>query len=88
MDDIPESIIRRLQTVCGLRQSTARQVVAEVLDEFSETVDEYVNRRHRALQRQGWANDEIYRRIRAELGRHRFASPPLSDRQIRRRIYG
>jgi len=88
MQDLESTLIRRLVQVCGLPAPTARRVVAEVLDAFEGTVDEFIARRHDELQRQGLGNDSIYRTIRDELAGRRFCAPELSERQIRRRIYG
>ena len=72
----------------GLTRSDAQRTVAEVLDYFSETTEAFVRRRHRELQRGGLANSESLGRIAAELPRRRVAPPVLSQRQIRRVIYG
>jgi len=88
MEDPAEALVRRLSTVCGLSSDKASQVVSELLDEMSATVNEYISARHEALQDQGWPNERIYRQIRTDLGRLRFSAPALSERQIRRRIYG
>ena len=55
---------------------------------FSETVEEFVRRRHAELQRRQRKNDEIWPLITAELGQRRFAAPGLSERQLRRIVYG
>ncbi len=53
-----------------------------------ETAEEFVRRRHGELQREGLRNEAIYRRLVGEAARGRFASPPLSLRQVRRIVYG
>ena len=83
-----ESLERRLVAVCGLNPTKANQVVSEMMDEWSTTVDEFVACRHEILRRQGWSNAEIYRQIETDLACARFRAPALSERQIRRRIYG
>jgi len=88
MEDPAEALVRRLATVCGLSPDKASQVVSEMLDEMSATVDQYITTRHEALQDQGWPNERIYRQIKTDLGRLRFSAQALSERQIRRRIYG
>lgn len=87
-DEATRQLSRRLAAVCGLEPSLAGRVVAEVLDAFEATVDDFIAVRHDELQRQGWPNDAIYQQIRRELEGRRFRAPELSDRQIRRRIYG
>ena len=54
---------------------------------FSETVEEFVRRRHAELRQRQRKNDEIWPQIAAELGQRRFAAPDLSERQLRRLIY-
>lgn len=88
MEDPAEPLVKRLSTVCGLSPGKASQVVSEVLDQLSVTVDEYIAARHESLQDQGWPNEKIYQQIQSDLGRLRFSAPALSERQIRRRIYG
>jgi len=72
----------------GIPRGTASRVVAEVLAYFSETSEEYVRRRHRELQREGVPNSRSLTLIGAELAGRRVAGPVLSERQIRRLIYG
>lgn len=64
------------------------KVVRETLDYFSETVEQFVARRHAELQAEDLRNDAIWERIADELRARRFAAPPLSARQIRRLVYG
>jgi hypothetical protein len=72
----------------GLSRVDAERTVAEVLAYFSETTEAFVRRRHRELQRRGLVNAESLSRIAAELPHRRVAPPQLSERQIRRVIYG
>ncbi len=83
-----ELAIARVQGLFGLPQVLARRVVAEVLDCFPDTVDEYVRRRHTELRDQGLTNDNIFERIAQELPRGRFTAPAHTARQLRRRVYG
>jgi hypothetical protein len=64
------------------------KVVRETLDYFSETVEQFVARRHAELQAEDLRNDAIWQRLADELRARRFAAPPLSERQIRRLVYG
>ncbi len=72
----------------GISRGIAARVVAEVLAYFSETTEEFVRRRHRELQRNGVGNAESFAVIARELANRRVAGPVLSERQIRRLIYG
>jgi hypothetical protein len=47
-----------------------------------------VRRRHRELQAAGRTNAEIFGRIAAELAGRPVAAPALSERQLRRIVYG
>ncbi len=72
----------------GISRGAATRVVAEVLAYFSETSQEFVRRRHRELQLAGTANPESFATIARELAARRVAGPILSERQVRRLIYG
>ena len=72
----------------GVSRGQAARLVDEVLAYFSETPEEFVRRRHRELQADGVANSVSFGVIAAELAQRRVAGPKLSQRQIRRVIYG
>ena len=72
----------------GVSRGQAARLVDEVLAYFSETPEEFVRRRHRELQADGVANTVSFTSIAAELAQRRVAGPKLSERQIRRVIYG
>ncbi|MBE1558795.1 hypothetical protein [Nonomuraea africana] len=83
-----EDLIAHLTRTSPLGHGEAARVVAEVLAYFSETVEEFVRRRHEELKARGLTNDEIFPRIAAELPARRVAAPELSLRQLRRIVYG
>jgi hypothetical protein len=87
-DPFPQDLVRYLSASTGLSQSTAIRVVADINAYYDETVDEFVRRRHGELRAQGQKNDEIWPRITAELNNRRFKAGELTDRQLRRIIYG
>ena len=66
----------------------ARRIVDEVLAFMDETVEDFVRRRHLALQSQGYSNAEIFARLAEEIAQRRFRADTFSERQIRRIIYG
>ncbi len=72
----------------GLSEGEAARVVGDVRAHYSESVEQYVRRRHTRLQLHGVRNPEIYRTIAAELAERVVAAPELSERQLRRIIYG
>lgn len=83
-DDLIEHLVR----TTSLGHSEAIRVVGEVLAYFDEPLERFVRRRHGELQRNGLANPAIFARIADELRWWRVAAGPLSERQIRRLIYG
>jgi hypothetical protein len=87
-DPFPPDLVRYLATSTGLPQATAVRVIADVTTYFSETIEEFVQRRHAELRRAQLKNDEIWPVLAAELGQRRFPAPVLSDRQLRRLVYG
>jgi len=64
------------------------KLIAELRSHWGETPAEFVRRRHRELQRQGARNPAIYEQVAAEIQGRRFSASPLTERQIRRLIYG
>jgi hypothetical protein len=87
-DSYPPDLIRHIAVSTGLPEATAVRVVADVTAYFAETVEEFVQRRHDELRRRQRKNDEIWPVIAAELGARRFVAPGLSERQLRRIVYG
>jgi hypothetical protein len=90
MDDTyPHDLIRNVAASTGLPEATASRVVADVAAYFGETVDEFVVRRHAELQAKGnKRNDDIWPQLAAELAGRRFRAESLSERQLRRIVYG
>ena len=91
MTDKPDiqPLINHLCQSSDLTLSQARRAVDEVIAYFSESPDDYVRRRHLEIkQEQGLANPHVFKRIEVELSQLVFAAPPLTQRQIRRIIYG
>jgi hypothetical protein len=87
-DSSPQDLARYLAASTGLSQPTAIRVIADVASYFDETVEEFVRRRHAELRQRQRKNEEIWPLIEAELRQRRFAAPGLSERQLRRIIYG
>ena len=87
-DPFPQDLARYLAASTGLPQPTAMRVIADVTTYFSETIEEFVRRRHAELRGRQHRNDEIWPLIAAELSQRRFAAPGLSQRQLRRLVYG
>jgi len=68
-------LVAYLVRTSRLTASEALHVVDEVLSFLSDRPEEFVCRRHRALQAEGVPNNEIYVRLRDELARWRFRAP-------------
>jgi hypothetical protein len=83
-----DDLIRQLGGTTGLPANVVARVVDDVLAYFDDTVEDFVRRRHRQLQRRGYTNDRIFTQIADELPRRRFAPGRLSLRQLRRLVYG
>ena len=82
-------LIQHLCNSNALERANAEKLVDEVIAYFSESVEDFVCRRHRELkQEQGLSNPQIYQQIETEIPQMVFAAAPLSQRKIRRLIYG
>ena len=66
-DSFPQDLASYLVASTGLPQATAARVIADVTTYFSETVEQFVRRRHAELQRRQRKNEEIWPLIEAEL---------------------
>jgi hypothetical protein len=86
--NVPPDLARYLATSTGLPQPTTARVIADVNAYYDETVETFVRRRHAELRRKNRKNDEIWPEIAAELTCRRFRAPDLTDRQLRRIVYG
>ena len=71
-----------------LTAAEAVRVVEDVLAFHAEPVEQYVRRRHAELKTFGAHNPEIFARLVEELTHRVVAAPPLSERQLRRIVYG
>ncbi|MEV7969236.1 hypothetical protein AB0O34_25100 [Sphaerisporangium sp. NPDC088356] len=83
-----EDLIAHLTRTTSLGPGEATRVVAEVVAYFSESVEEFVRRRHGEMKARGLTNEQIFPAIAAELSARRVAAPELSLRQLRRIVYG
>ena len=81
-------LVRQVSAGSGLPGSVAARLVLDVLAFYSEPVEDVVRRRHRELRTYGAKNPEIFARIAEELSARPVAAPRLSERQLRRLVYG
>jgi hypothetical protein len=91
METAPDTqpLIDHLCHSSELSPSQARKIIAEVISYYAELPEDYVRRRHLELKQElGLSNPRIFERIEAEVAQLVFAAPRLTQRQIRRIIYG
>jgi len=85
----PDSdLVARIAASTGLSAAEAARVVEDVATFYAEPVEEYVRRRHAHLKTYGAKNPEIFARIAEELADRVVAASELTERQLRRLIYG
>lgn len=81
-------LVHHVVATTGLAAAEAARVIDDVLAFHHETVEELVRRRHSELQRRGIKNAAIFTLLRDELATRPVAAPDLTERQLRRIIYG
>jgi hypothetical protein len=72
----------------SLTPGEATRVIEDVIAFHAQPVEEYVRARHAHLQTYGAKNPEIFAAIAEELRARVVAAPMLSERQLRRIVYG
>ena len=90
VDGVPAdpTLVRHLVGTTGLTATEAARVVEDVLAFHAEPGEAYVRRRHAELKTFGARNPEIFARLAEELAHRLVAAPELSERQLRRIVYG
>jgi hypothetical protein len=81
-------LIDRLAASASLTPTEAARVVEDVLAWYREPVEDFVRRRHAYHRLYGKRNPEIFELIAGELATRLVAAPCLSQRQLRRIVYG
>lgn len=81
-------LLRHVEQSSGLTAPEALRLVEDVLSFHDEPVETWVRRRHAELKTYGAKNAEIFARLREEARGHVVAAPELSERQLRRIVYG
>ncbi|KAA2261416.1 hypothetical protein F0L68_16635 [Solihabitans fulvus] len=87
-DEVPDELVGHVVRTSGLPPAIARRVVSDVMGYFVETAEEYVRRRHAELRDQQVPNARIWSLLHEELAMRPVVAPPLSERQLRRIVYG
>ncbi len=85
---VDAELVGRIAASTGLSAGEAARVVTDVLGWYREPVEAYIRRRHAYLRIYGKKNEEIFALIAAELAQRLVAAPGLSERQLRRIVYG
>jgi len=85
---VDRELIARVAASTGLSDGEAARVVTDVVGWYQEPVEGFVRRRHAHLRLYGKKNEEIFAVIAAELAQRLVAAPVLSERQLRRIVYG
>ncbi len=86
---MPEAeLVTRVAQSTGLSEGEAARVVADVVAYYAEPTEVFVRRRHSWLQARGMRNPEIFAQITTELTGRVVAPPVLTERQLRRIVYG
>ncbi|MCF4119688.1 hypothetical protein L1785_21010 [Antribacter sp. KLBMP9083] len=81
-------LVAHVVSTTGMTPAEAARVIGDVVAYYATPVEEVVRRRHAELQTYGAKNPEIFARIAAELEDRVVAAPVLTERQLRRMIYG
>ena len=82
------ALVAHVAATTSLTEIEAARVVDDVIAFHAQGVEDYVRLRHASLKTAGSKNPEIFLRIAEELGTRVFAAPELSERQLRRMVYG
>lgn len=85
---VDPQLLRHVEESSGLSAAEARRLVEDVLSFHDEPVEAWVRRRHAELKTYGGKNADIFASLKEELRGHLVAAPELSERQLRRMIYG
>ena len=82
------ALVSHVVASTSLTPGEAARVIDDVIAFHAQPVEVYVRERHARLKTYGARNDEIFPRIAEELRERVVAAPELSERQLRRIVYG
>lgn len=85
---VPEALLAHVVATTGLTAAEAARVIEDVVAFHAEPVEDLVRRRHAHLKTYGARNDEIFASLAEELRHRVVAAPHLTERQLRRIVYG
>ena len=83
-----QALVAHVVATTALTSAEAARVIEDVVAFHAEPLEDYVRRRHAALKTYGVKNPEIFARLADELTGRVVAPPKLSERQLRRIVYG
>ena len=82
------ALVSHVVATTSLTAGEAARVIEDVIAFHAQPVEDYVRERHARLKTYGARNPEIFARIAEELSERVVAPPVLSERQLRRIVYG
>lgn len=82
------ALVSHVVATTSLTPGEAVRVIEDVIAFHAQPVEDYVRARHAQLKTYGSKNAEIFARIADELAERVVAPPALSERQLRRIVYG
>jgi hypothetical protein len=82
------AIVDHVVATTSLTPGEAARVIDDVIAFHAQGVEDFVRARHARLKTYGARNPEIFAQIAEELGARVVAAPELSERQLRRIVYG
>ena len=90
LDVVPADpdLVAHLVESTGLTEAEAARVIDDVVSFHAEPVETYVRRRHAELKTHGARNTAIFALVASELADRVVAAPELTERQLRRLVYG
>ena len=82
------ALVSHVVATTSLTAAEAARVIEDVIAFHAQPLEAYVRERHAHLKAYGARNPEIFARIAEELTTRVVAAPELSERQLRRIVYG
>ncbi len=77
-----------LQETYNLSEKQVDLLFEEFSSYYRESAEAFIRRRHNEMKDEGLKNTQIYKILKSEIEDRRFSCDDLSERQIRRIIYG
>ena len=82
------ALVSHVVATTSLTPGEAARVIDDVIAFHAQSVEGFVRDRHAHLKTYGAKNPEIFARIAEELAHRVVAAPALTERQLRRIVYG